>query len=121
MRSGTNMDHAYQRIWAVVARIPRGRVATYGQVARLAGLGRRARMVGYALHSTPRDLRLPWHRVINTKGEISFPVDHPNFHEQRRRLEREGIRFLGPRIDLARYRWHPGDADLPAEYLERMR
>jgi len=107
---------SYERIWAVVARIPHGRVATYGQVARLAGLGRRARLVGYALHRTPADRKLPWHRVINAKGEISFAAGHPHYEEQRRRLQREGIRFEGTRVDLRRYRWQE-DGHIPAEYF----
>ena len=62
----------YRRIYAVVARIPKGCVATYGQIAKLAGLGRHARQVGYALHATPEDVVIPWHRVINAQGEVSL-------------------------------------------------
>src|SRR5213594_2204157 len=64
-------NKTYQRIYAVVRRIPRGRVATYGQIAELAGLEGRARQVGYALHALPSRTALPWHRVINARGEIS--------------------------------------------------
>ena len=117
----TPAEQSYQRVWAVVARIPYGRVATYGQIARLAGLGQRARLVGYALHRTPKKLRLPWHRVVNAKGGISFAPDHANFREQRRRLEGEGIKFLGPRMELDRYRWRPDNDGLPDEYLQHTR
>lgn len=96
---------SHRRILAVVARIPRGRVATYGQIAELAGLPRRARVVGYALHGC--NDRVPWHRVVNAKGRISLPADTTAALTQRRRLEAEGVAFLGGRIDLARYRWQP--------------
>ena len=110
----------FARIRAVVARIPRGHVATYGQVARLAGLSRHARQVGYALHHGPSNMALPWHRVINARGEISFPRGGSAYRRQRRRLEAEGIEFCGERVSLKRYRWRPGLEDLPPEYLEHV-
>jgi methylated-DNA-protein-cysteine methyltransferase related protein len=94
----------YLDIYAVVARIPRGRVATYGQVARLAGIPGKARLVGYAL-SVLKDKTIPWHRVINAKGEVSpraggIPADEL----QRLRLESEGVEFdAHGRISLARF------------------
>ena len=102
------MNLAYERIYAVVSRIPRGRVATYGQVAIAAGLPGRSRQVGYALHSLPESRRIPWHRVINALGEISARSE-PFFEKvQRRLLEREGVRFdRRGRIELARFRWRP--------------
>jgi methylated-DNA-protein-cysteine methyltransferase-like protein len=100
----------YERIYAVVRRVPRGRVATYGQVASLAGLGRHARQVGYALSALPEGSGVPWHRVVNARGEISLR-DEPGSDarsDQRRRLEHEGVRFEpSGRIALARYRWRP--------------
>ncbi len=102
-RSSTN----YRRIYAVVRRIPEGRVATYGQVAAEAGLPGHARQVGYALHDTPDGETLPWHRVINAKGEVS-PRSEPGWEGfQRQLLEAEGIEFRRGRIDLERYRWEP--------------
>lgn len=89
----------------MVRRIPRGRVASYGEVARRAGLPGAARQVGYALHALPPDTRVPWQRVVNARGEIS---GRASGHEtlQRRILEREGVRFdARGRIDLARYGW----------------
>jgi methylated-DNA-protein-cysteine methyltransferase-like protein len=89
-----------------VKRIPRGRVATYGQVATLAGLDGHARQVGYALHSLPDRIDVPWHRVINARGEIS-PRSAGDSHElQRMLLEAEGVEFdLAGRVALNRYRW----------------
>jgi methylated-DNA-protein-cysteine methyltransferase related protein len=99
---------SYTRIYAVVRRIPRGRVATYGQVAALAGLAGHARQVGYALHALPAGSTLPWHRVINAQGEISLRSVPGAGLTQRMLLEREGIRFdARGRIALERYRWEP--------------
>jgi len=90
-----------QRIYTVVRRIPRGRVATYGQVAALAGLPGHARQVGYALHALPDGTRLPWHRVINARGEVSLRRTPGPELSQRMLLEREGIRFDSRgRVDL---------------------
>ena len=101
-------SNAFQRIYAVVAQIPRGRVATYGQVAALAGLPGHARQVGYALHSAPEDCDVPWQRVINAQGEVS-PRAEPGWQGfQRHLLEKEGVRFdARGRVDLKRYRWSP--------------
>ena len=86
-------DPRYLRIWEVIARIPEGRVMAYGQVARLAGLEGRARMVARALRKAPDSLELPWHRVLGAGGRISMPEGSPWAIEQRRRLEAEGVRF----------------------------
>ena len=98
----------FARIYEVVARIPRGKVATYGQVARLAGRVT-ARLVGYAMAACPE--HLPWQRVINAKGECS-PRKHGDGHlRQREVLERERVKFdRNGRVDLARCRWTPGNA-----------
>jgi len=99
---------AYQRIYAVVRRIPRGQVATYGQVARLAGLPGRARQVGYAMHALPRGSAVPWQRVVNARGTISRRRVPGAELTQRVLLEREGVRFgAGGRISLERFRWSP--------------
>jgi len=99
---------SYERIWRVVARIPRGRVATYGQVAELAGLPRAARQAGYAMHALPSGLRVPWQRVVNARGEVSPRSDPGGEQVQRVLLEREGVAFdPRGRIDLARYGWRP--------------
>lgn len=96
----------YKRIYAVVRRIPRGRVATYGQVAELAGFEGRARQVGYALHALPSGSGLPWHRVINGKGGISARSGSDWGELQRLLLEEEGVHFDSRgRVDLGRFRW----------------
>jgi methylated-DNA-protein-cysteine methyltransferase-like protein len=91
----------------VIRRIPRGRVATYGDIARLAGLPGRARLVGHILRSSVLSDSVPWHRVLNAMGRIS-PRPGDGANHQRRRLVEEGIRFgQSGRIDLVRYRWKP--------------
>jgi len=98
----------YELIWSIVRRIPRGRVATYGQIAELAGLEGHARQVGYALHNLPSASGIPWHRVVNARGQIS-PRSAGDSHElQRLLLEEEGVEFdLSGRMDLKKYRWKP--------------
>jgi methylated-DNA-protein-cysteine methyltransferase related protein len=105
---------SYQRIYAVVRRIPEGRVATYGQVASLAGLAGHARQVGYALHALPDGTAVPWHRVVNASGGISLRSMPGGELVQRGLLEREGIR-LDPRgrVPLARVRWLPRRKSIP--------
>ena len=100
-------DDARGKIWRTVERIPSGSVATYGQIAKEAGLGRRARMVGRALRSLPHGSDVPWHRVVNARGEISLPAVSDSGRAQRRRLEEEGVTFREGRIDLDRFRWRP--------------
>lgn len=99
---------SYARIYAVIRRIPRGRVATYGQIAALAGLAGQARQVGYALHALPPGSRVPWHRVINARGEISVRASGGGARRQRDQLALEGIEAgLDGRVSLERYRWRP--------------
>jgi methylated-DNA-protein-cysteine methyltransferase-like protein len=101
------MTGNYRRIYAVVRRIPRGRVATYGQVAGLAGLPRHARQVGYALHALTDDA-VPWQRVVNSQGEISARCHPYAVAQQKTLLEREGVTFAANgRISLAKYQWKP--------------
>ena len=97
----------FELIWRTVADIPYGHVATYGQIAELAGLPRRARLVGQALKHTPKRLRIPWHRVINAQGMISFPQNSEPFRRQKALLMEEGVEFIGQRIVLERFRWRP--------------
>ena len=102
------MHDSRERIYTIVALIPAGSVATYGQIAALAGLDRQARQVGYALAALDADNDLPWHRVVNARGEISTRARAGGENRQRALLEREGIRFdEGGRIALAKFRWRP--------------
>jgi methylated-DNA-protein-cysteine methyltransferase-like protein len=102
---------AYERIYAVVRRIPRGRVATYGQVAMLAGLPGRARLVGYALAALPDSSGLAWQRVVNAQGRVSprgGGSGHGHDALQHVMLRREGVRFgQTGAIPLAVFRWRP--------------
>ena len=98
----------YSRIYSVVEAIPPGLVATYGQVAALAGYPGQARQVGYALHSLPSESGLPWQRVINAKGEVSLRSEGGWENYQRHLLEEEGVVFNDKgRIDLSSFRWEP--------------
>ena len=102
----------YTRIYSVVRRIPRGRVATYGQIAELAGLPGCARQVGYALFALrSEDDSVPWQRVVNARGEISTRSE-PGFEPiQQQLLESEGVAFdARGRLDLDRFRWRPRKA-----------
>jgi len=88
-----------QRIWDIVAMIPRGRVSTYGHVARAAGLARGARQAGYALRVAPPGMHLPWHRVVGAGGRIVFPRASPQHREQSRRLRGERVTVRAGRVD----------------------
>ena len=105
-------NSSYSRIYATVGRVPKGRVATYGQIAGEAGLPGQARLVGYALSALPEGSRLPWHRVVNAAGRISLRAgaDHrPMDRIQRYLLEKEGVRFgKSGAIPLLKFRWRPG-------------
>jgi methylated-DNA-protein-cysteine methyltransferase-like protein len=129
------LDSSYARIYAAVRRIPRGRVATYGLIARVAGLPGHARQVGYALHAlrdeadddgeigkgssrarkTKRARDVPWQRVINSRGEISLRAERGSEQLQRALLEQEGVVFdAAGRVSLARFLWRPGGAAAPS-------
>ena len=110
----------YGRIYRVVGRIPRGRVATYGQVALLAGLPGQARQVGYALHALGAGSEVPWHRVINARGEVSLRSLPGWERVQRQLLEQEGVHFdARGRVALARYRWRAQSTTVPRSRRSR--
>ena len=96
-----------QRIFTIVKEVPKGYIATYGQVANLAGLPGYARVVGQTLSKLPSDTQLPWHRVISATGKISVLEDSESFLEQKKRLLNEGITFTKTRINLKEYQWQP--------------
>jgi methylated-DNA-protein-cysteine methyltransferase-like protein len=103
-------SYSYEDVYRVVAAIPRGRVATYGQVARLAGIPRLARSVGYALSALDSSSSLPWHRVVNAEGKISARGgNHGAEDTQRIRLEREGVIFdVQGHLNLTEVQWDAG-------------
>ncbi|MEW5720896.1 MAG: MGMT family protein [Chloroflexota bacterium] len=91
------------RVYALVRQVPRGRVVTYGQIARALGAPRAARTVGWAMRDCPE--HVPWQRVVNARGEISLRPTS-GYYEQRARLKEEGVRFnRAGRIDLKQYGW----------------
>ena len=100
-------DEATAAICSVIRRIPRGWVATYGQVAAMAGLPRRARLVGHVLQRLDPATDIPWHRVVNAKGEVTYsPSRNGGDAIQRRLLQEEGVEFdNNQRLDLERCRW----------------
>lgn len=96
----------YTSFYAIIRKIPRGKVATYGQIAALAGYPRHARHVGFALSALPAGSKVPWHRVVNSQGQISRRGLDGNDEWQRVLLEEEGVEFGAQgRIALKRYRW----------------
>ncbi len=103
-------DNRNHRVWTVVTTIPRGCVATYGQIACLADVPgpSGARQVGYALSDLTGRSPVPWHRVVNAKGQISARGDGTSAARQRALLEAEGVEFgLRDIIELERYQWRP--------------
>lgn len=107
-------EAARRAILATVARIPPGRIATYGQIAWLAGYPGRARLVGRVLGGLmDAGADTPWHRVVNASGRISLPAFSEAHREQRRRLRAEGVAFVNDRLSLRRHGWQAGGGDSP--------
>ncbi len=106
---GKHEKHAL--IYEAAMQVPHGKVATYGQIAMLAGLPGHARLAGYALYNLPKELsgKVPWQRVINAQGRISYSnARHGSDHRQRELLEKEGVEFSpAGRVDLKRFGWKP--------------
>ena len=96
-----------QRIRETIRDIPRGKVASYGQIAEIAGVPRGARQVGYTLRQLPDGHDLPWYRVVQSSGRIAFECGSPQLEEQRDRLIMEGVIVNAGRVDMARFRWQP--------------
>ena len=99
----SDFDSWVKSVWQVVRGIPRGHVLTYGEVARLAGMSRAARRVSLAMRRAPPGMTLPWHRVVNAQGKISFPADSSGYRRQKDLLEKEGVVFLKGKIDLEKF------------------
>lgn len=100
-------DDRESQLYAWMAQIPRGRVVTYGQLAKLIGLPNGARWVGRQMGRLPPGSRLPWHRVINAQGRSSIPADDSGWNRQLRLLMREGVTVVDGRISLRQFRWDP--------------
>ncbi len=96
-----------EKIWATISDIPEGCVASYGQIAEIAGIRRGARQVGYALRHLARGSKVPWYRVIQASGKIAFNAGSDAFNEQSKRLLSEGVAIRNGRIDMKKYRWQP--------------
>ena len=96
---------AFERIYDIVKQIPSGKVATYGQIAALAGNKRWARVVGYALHANPDPEHIPCHRVVNRIGEVSKAFAFGGENRQITLLENEGVTLEGNKVDLGKYQW----------------
>ncbi len=96
-----------RRILAAVCDVPPGKVASYGQIAELAGLPRGARQVGRAPSDLPRGTDVPWHRILTASGRLAFPEGSAAWRRQRRRLDAEGVLLVDGRVDLAACRWQP--------------
>jgi methylated-DNA-protein-cysteine methyltransferase-like protein len=96
-----------QKIWQVVAAIPAGRVASYGQIADLAGLGRQARYIGRALGNLPPGHAIPWYRVIKSNGQIAFPVGSEAHDVQAQSLRKEGVVVADGKVSMRQFGWQP--------------
>lgn len=95
-----------EKVIRLVRQIPEGKVATYGQIAKLAGKPQGSRGVAWILHSCSTAYKLPWHRVLNSQGKISFEVGSHNFRQQKKKLEKEGIEFSSDgKLSLSKYQW----------------
>ena len=103
------MDRAARlaRIYETIRDIPEGSVASYGQIAEIAGIPRGARQVGWALRQLAAGQNVPWHRVITASGRIAFENGTPQFEEQKNRLMTEDVAVIAGRVDMQKYRWQP--------------
>lgn len=101
-----------QRLWETIAAVPPGRVASYGQIAAVAGLARGARRTAAALRNAPDALALPWHRILRADGRIAFEPGSAAFERQCARLIAEGVELNAGRVDMARFRWRGNESAL---------
>lgn len=97
----------YQHIWQTVLAIPAGKVASYGQVADLAGLPGRARMVGRCMAAAPKEIEVPWYRVLRSNGQLAFKAGSTNSLKQTGLLQEEGVAVIKNRVNMNEYRWQP--------------
>lgn len=111
MRSSTLQQHNYARIWQTVLQVPAGKVASYGQIADLAGLPGRARLVGKALGLAPAEMQLPWYRILRSDRSLAFAAGSDMALLQRQLLLEEGVLLSTNRVDKV-YFWRPDLAEL---------
>jgi len=104
-----------KRIWQTVAVIPKGKVASYGQIADLAGLPGRARLVGKALGLAPKSMKLPWYRVLRSNGQLAFKKTSQAAGKQKALLQQEEVVVLNNRVKLAQFGWQPDLAEILSE------
>lgn len=110
--ASTKSNEQYHKIWRTVLAIPAGKVASYGQIADLAGLPGRARLVGKSLGYTPDALEVPWYRVLRSNGQIAFPRGSEGASRQTGLLQEEGVVVLNNRVRLREFQWQPDLAEL---------
>ena len=94
---------AKRQVFTIITNIPRGKVATYGQIAKIAGIPSHARLVGRILSQLPAKTSLPWHRIVNSRGRIT----NPDKQRQTNKLAEEGVTLINDRINLKLYGWYP--------------
>jgi methylated-DNA-protein-cysteine methyltransferase-like protein len=111
-------EQAYQRIWNTVLKVPSGKVVSYGQIADLAGLPGRARLVGKALGCAPSKMKVPWYRVLRSDGKIAFPPGSEHNIKQTALLQQENVAVFNSRVKLADFQWQPdlGELLMTLEY-----
>ncbi len=107
MARNPKSQYRIERIWATVCDVPAGSVASYGQIAEIAGIPRGARQVGHALRQLPGKTDVPWHRVIRSSGRSAFDQGSRAYNRQVKRLMMEDVVILEGRIDMQQYRWQP--------------
>ena len=96
-----------QQLYQTIAAIPHGKVASYGQLATLAGQVGAARLVGWCLRNLPKDSNLPWHRVITANGKLAFPMATVGYGRQREKLEQEGVFLQNHKVSMKLHQWRP--------------
>jgi methylated-DNA-protein-cysteine methyltransferase-like protein len=99
----TTQQQRKEAIYLALAQIPQGKVITYGNLAKLAGMPNGARLAGRLMCELPEGTNLPWHRVINAQGKLSMPVDSEGYREQHQRLLKDGVEFVNGKINLRRF------------------
>ncbi|MET1256517.1 MGMT family protein [Aliikangiella maris] len=101
-----------QKVWLTVQKIPIGKVASYGQIADLAGLPGRARLVGKVLGQAPDNMKLPWYRVLRSSGQLAFEAGSPQAEKQKGLLQEEGVVVLKNRVKISQFGWQPNLGEL---------